>query len=631
MDKEFEAGKPLDTIAITQSLGLQTFRKSRRRWTNDDDALLQTRLNQMYPEVLTTQDFDASKVDWRLIAEAFGGTRKAKECRRRWVALLDPNLRRGRWTAEEDSLLMEQYNKHGSLWHTIARNIEGRLEHQCCKRYREILDPDVRGRLKRWTESEDVQLVRMIVKHGTKWNTIASELELRLPLSCRNRWRTLVTHVARGRATPLILNTISELVGGKIKDHLPDLLMSLDHTDAHSDSHVAGVKRAPDTQDYMPPHPYPGADSHTRGYLDGLGGFHIKQEHAGELSEPSDHPSDTHSFPHTLLDTRISGQQNTPGVTHKTSAITPQTDFAPSLSMHVDPPPPAETSALATALSTRSDEEWTFSLLLKDKDGIQLKGSILPTKLVRLLVLHTSPPNVDINVHHHVHHHYQNTLEHTQAGDYPGGDSDAPYAKGTVFSHPLPQGYADLESQRKRHHHFTQLPSQSLMPHLTSSVVEGSARHHLHHAKDENKTERAPETVIGRASEPSGAPTRTVRMVNEHFPDLAPFDNIDRPAKRAKASEGAGNELELFETNKKLTEHDSRSTVTLSPDSRPVSQHNPPHYTDRNISTESVSDMDAEDLIDSYGLFWHLFSNEPPVESLCEDYNPFGAMPFNPS
>ncbi|RKP31303.1 hypothetical protein METBISCDRAFT_14368, partial [Metschnikowia bicuspidata] len=201
MDRAFEAGKPLDTITITQSLGLQTFRKSRRLWTNDDDALLQTRLNQMYPEVLTTQDFDASKVDWRLIAEAFGGTRKAKECRRRWVALLDPNLRRGRWTAEEDSLLMEQYNKHGSLWHTIARNIEGRSEHQCSKRYREILDPDVRDRLKRWTESEDVQLVRMIVKHGTKWKTIASELELRLPLSCRNRWRTLVTHVARGRAT----------------------------------------------------------------------------------------------------------------------------------------------------------------------------------------------------------------------------------------------------------------------------------------------------------------------------------------------------------------------------------------------------------------------------------------------
>ena len=40
--------------------------------------------------------------------------------------------------------------------------------------------------------------------HGTKWRTISNGFEGRPSLTCRNRWRKLVTDVVRGKADPLI-------------------------------------------------------------------------------------------------------------------------------------------------------------------------------------------------------------------------------------------------------------------------------------------------------------------------------------------------------------------------------------------------------------------------------------------
>jgi len=57
----------------------------------------------------------------------------------------DLSLVRGRWTASEDAVLLEAVNKHGKRWFEVAKDLPGRTDDQCAKRYREALDPSIRN------------------------------------------------------------------------------------------------------------------------------------------------------------------------------------------------------------------------------------------------------------------------------------------------------------------------------------------------------------------------------------------------------------------------------------------------------------------------------------------------------
>lgn len=639
MEKAIVLGKPVDTIAITQSLGLQTFRRSRHLWSKEDDELLLNRLNQLYPELLATQDFDANKVDWRLVAEAFGDSRKAKECRRRWVALLNPNLRRGRWTADEDQLLMEQYNLHGPLWQTIARNIQGRSEHQCSKRYREILDPGVRDRLKPWTDEEDLLLVRMISKHGTKWKTIAQGLELRLSLTCRNRWRTLTTDIARGRAKALLLDTISQVVEGESKNRLRELLSSL-----HLGSNATGAESSLSSSSDLLRASKGNADSAETSFRPLIGGefasgndylpFPVKSEYAGELSESHEN------------------QQ----VSKHPDRNSANADFPTSLSMSLDSPVSntgSGKSTLSSAVPVKTEDEWTFNLLQKGNGESSLpnelssaSGSINSEQLVHHLVQYASLRGVDINVYHHVHHHYQNNQQGLLYGDQRTktgavtGESPG-FSGNSGFTPPPPSfSFAEYEAQRKRHQHFNYLPPLMSVPQLTSSVVATPTthhhhhHHHHHHSKDENSGKRA----HNENHEHENTYTNGSKVLEDPIDDFGRIPELDRTAKRAKTSdeqiEDNDEELEFFESLRNLrgtsTETDTEQKAVI--DHAPVSQHHPLHYTGGNSGLpDSFFDADAEDLIDSYGQFYHLYLNDPVYERKTEDSLPFGAIPFNPS
>ncbi|KAJ3787672.1 hypothetical protein GGU11DRAFT_746128 [Lentinula aff. detonsa] len=147
-----------------------------RPWTQKDDDLLRDAVVKH-----GTQD------NWQAVASEVSG-RDNKACRKRWLHSLSPTVKKSPWTVEEDALLRYLHNMHGARWSLIAREIEGRTDDACSKRYNEALDPTLKR--DEWTPDEEARLLQVYSEIGCKWKEIGSQLQ-RSSLACRNRFKVL--------------------------------------------------------------------------------------------------------------------------------------------------------------------------------------------------------------------------------------------------------------------------------------------------------------------------------------------------------------------------------------------------------------------------------------------------------
>lgn len=98
----------------------------------------------------------------------------AAQCQNRWAKSLDPALKRGNWTEEEDDRLRKAVAGYGSSWVQVALAIPGRTNDQCRERWHEHLN--LSAEKAPWTEAEDKILLENVKLIGNRWKTIGLKI-----------------------------------------------------------------------------------------------------------------------------------------------------------------------------------------------------------------------------------------------------------------------------------------------------------------------------------------------------------------------------------------------------------------------------------------------------------------------
>ncbi|KAJ7179348.1 hypothetical protein C8R46DRAFT_1211919 [Mycena filopes] len=162
---------PVNWVEVAQELGtnrlpLECMRHNQDRRTH----IWNTELDQKVVDAVRQYGHA-----WSLVAKYVSPHLTPSQCSNRYLRTLDPTLRRGAWSPEEDKRLTAAVAGYGKSWSEVASVVPGRTNEQCRDRWIGILDP---SNLKKeeWDSEDEEVLLQCVRTMGRKWKPIAAKM-----------------------------------------------------------------------------------------------------------------------------------------------------------------------------------------------------------------------------------------------------------------------------------------------------------------------------------------------------------------------------------------------------------------------------------------------------------------------
>lgn len=100
---------------------------------------------------------------------------------------------KNKFSSDEDNKLRSLVNQYGeSNWLMISKYIPGRNARQCKDRWEKFLSPYVNT--KPFSIDEDIEILTLYQKIGSKWTAISKQLKGRSDTSVKSRCQLLIRH-----------------------------------------------------------------------------------------------------------------------------------------------------------------------------------------------------------------------------------------------------------------------------------------------------------------------------------------------------------------------------------------------------------------------------------------------------
>ena len=181
------------------------------KWNKEEDFILKEAIDKY-----------GSK-NWKIISDSVQG-RSSVQCLHRWSKILKPGLVKGPWSIEQDRKLLEWIKSEGAKhWNQCAEYVNGRTGKQCRERWFNTLNPQIRKG--EWTPEEDFIIFESFRIFGSQWTNIAKKLNNgRTENSIKNRFYSTLRRIsAKKKNESWEMNC--NLPFDKIIQYLPDAIM----------------------------------------------------------------------------------------------------------------------------------------------------------------------------------------------------------------------------------------------------------------------------------------------------------------------------------------------------------------------------------------------------------------------